>query len=296
MVSAAAKAIIEDMRSQMGGPLPSLEDERLGWEAAVKGDRLPEGTLVSGVALNGVPCEWVERADSDREVVLMIHGGGFNAGSPRTHRKLAATFARLTGRRVLVPDYRLAPEEPFPAGLDDVVAVYAALVEDGVAPADIAFVGDSAGGGLVVAAAMKLKELGAPMPAALVTMSGWMDLTLTAGSIERNRDGPGPTRADLERSAHWYIGDGDRHDPLVSPVFADLSGLPRILIQAAGNDQLLDDSTTLAERAEQMGVDVTLSVAEAMWHVFQMADCPEARAAVEEAAAFVNNGRAADAD
>jgi monoterpene epsilon-lactone hydrolase len=295
MISAQAKAILEDMRSRMGAPLPSLEDERAGWEEWVRGDKLPGGSHVSGVELNGVPCEWVERTESDHDVIVIVHGGGYNAGSPRTHRKLAATFAKLTGKRILVPDYRLAPEEPFPAGLDDIVAVYAALIEDEVAPEHISFIGDSAGGGLVMAVARKLKELGAPLPGALVAMSGWMDLTLTAGSIEQNSIHPNPTRADLARAADWYVGTGDRTNPLVSPVYADLSGLPRMLIQAAGNDVLLDDSLTLAERAREAGVDVTLTVAPEMWHVFQTADCPEARVAVEEAAAFVNNAGAADA-
>jgi monoterpene epsilon-lactone hydrolase len=278
MASAAAERILQEMRAQAGAPPPSLEEERSGWEAFAKTQKLPEGTLVSGVDLNGIPCEWVERGDSDREIVLLVHGGGFNAGSPRTHRRFAATFARMSGHRVLVPDYRLAPEDPFPAGIDDIVAVYAALIEEGVAPETIVFTGDSAGGGLCVAVAMKLKELGAPQPAALLVMSGWLDLTLE----------------ELERSAQWYVGNGDRRDPLVSPVFADLSGLPPMLIQAAGNDQLLDDSVMLAERARAAGVTVTLSIAPDMWHVYQHADCPEAWAAVEEAAAFVNNVRSAD--
>ena len=264
MVSVQAQAIIDDMRAQMGAPLPPLAEERAGWEAWSRQQRLPEGSLVSGVELNGIACEWVERAESEREMLLLVHGGGYSAGSPLTHRRFAAGLALAGGRRVLVPEYRLAPEE-------------------------IAFLGDSAGGGLALASLIKLKELGAPLPAALVTMCGWMDLTLSAASLDAHVGFPGVSRAELERAADWYLPIGDRRDPLVSPVHADLSGLPPLLVQAAGNDILLDDSVILAARAREAGVDVTLTVTPGMWHGFQTGDCPEARAAVEEAVVFVNN-------
>jgi acetyl esterase/lipase len=289
MVSVAAQQIIEQMRSQMGAALPSLEEERRGWEAFARSEKLPEGTLVSGVGLNGVECEWVERGDSDSSVVLLVHGGGFTSGSPRTHRKFAAVLSKASGNRVLVPGYRLAPEHPFPAGLDDVVAVYAALVETGVEPTTISFVGDSAGGGLALGATLRLREIGAPLPGSVVLLSPWLDLTLSGPSIEANAKHPNPSKADLQRASQWYLEGADPRDPLASPVFADLTGLPPLLLQAAGNDVLLDDAVTTAERARAAGVAVTLSVAPEMWHVFQMSDCPEARAAVEEIAAFVNN-------
>jgi acetyl esterase/lipase len=289
MVSAQARTSIEAMQSAAATPLLPLSEERANWEALARKEKLPEGTLVSGAALNGVPCEWVERADSDHDVILFIHGGGFTRGSPRTHRPLAASLTRASGRRLVVPDYRLAPEEPFPAGLDDIVAVYAALVEDGLAPEAIAFAGDSSGAGLALAAALKLKEIGAPLPGALVSLCGWLDLTLTAASLDEPGMLPSPSRAELERNVACYAGAEDRHNPLLSPVFGALAGLPPLLLQAAGRDRLLDDSITLAARAREAGVAVTLSVAAELWHGFQATDCPEARAAVEEAAAFVNN-------
>lgn len=146
MPSPEAETIIAEMRARPEG-MPSLEDERAGWEAYAKTRKLPEGTLVSGVSLNGVPCEWVERADSDGLVIVLVHGGGFSSGSPRTHRQFAARLAQASGARVLVPDYALAPEEPFPAGLDDIVAVYAALAEQGIEAGDIVFSGDYSGAG-----------------------------------------------------------------------------------------------------------------------------------------------------
>ncbi|RYE83740.1 MAG: alpha/beta hydrolase [Hyphomicrobiales bacterium] len=287
MPSPEAEQIIAEMRAKPEG-LPSLAEERSGWEAHAKTLKLPEGTLVSGVSLNGVPCEWVERADSDALVIVLVHGGGFSSGSPRTHRQFAARLAQASGARVLVPDYALAPEEPFPAGLDDIVAVYAALAEQGVEPVDIAFSGDSSGGGLAVAALLKLRELGAPMPRALALISPWVDLTLSGESHRTNRVHPNPSAASLRRAADWYVPAERQRESLVSPLFADLSGLPPMLVQAGGQEVLLDDATGLVARAEAAGVAATLSVAPGLWHVYQHSDCPEAHDAIEEIATFVN--------
>jgi epsilon-lactone hydrolase len=295
MVSTAAERMIEQMRAQMGGPLPSLEEERSSWEAYAKGDKLPEGTLVSGVSLNGVDCEWVGRDDSDGGVLMLVHGGGYNAGSPRTHRKFAATLAKASRHRVLVPDYRLAPESPYPAGLEDVIAVYAAIIEEGADPGSIAFVGDSAGGGLALAAVVQLRDLGAPLPRALVLLSPWLDLTLSGESLDRNAIHPNPSEAELRRAAAWYAGAANAAEPLISPLFADLGGLPPVLAQAGGHDVLLDDAVRVVEQVRAAGGKATLSVAPGLWHGFQMADCLEARAAVEEAVAFVDNAQPADA-
>jgi monoterpene epsilon-lactone hydrolase len=294
MPSPEAEKIIAEMRAEPVGPLRSLEEERTGWEAHVKGARPAEGTLVSGVSLSGVPCERVERADSDGLVVLYAHGGGFNAGSPRTHRLFAAFLSRATGGQVIVPEYALAPEEPFPAGLDDIVAVYAALAEDGVDPGDIVLAGDSAGGGLALSAALKLRELGAPMPRALVLLSPWADLTLAGESHRANRKHPNPTEEDLRRSADWYAPGDRHHDPLVSPLFADLRGLPPMLVQVGGHEVLLDDAVELVRRAKAAGVDTQLSIAPELWHGYQLYDCPEARDAIEEIAAFVHAAVAAE--
>jgi acetyl esterase/lipase len=287
MPSPEAEKIIAEMRARPTG-MPSLEEERSGWEAYAKTLKLPEGTLVSGVSLNGVPCEWVERADSDGLVIVLVHGGGFNSGSPRTHRQFAARLALASGARVLVPDYALAPEEPFPAGLDDIVAVYAALAEQGVEAQDIVFSGDSSGGGLAVAALVKLRELGAPMPRALALTSPWVDLTLSGDSHRTNRAHPNPSEDDLRRAAGWYVPVEQHGEALVSPLFADLSGLPAMLVQAGGHEVLLDDAAQLVARAKAAGVDARLSVAAGLWHVYQHSDCPEARDAIEEIATFIN--------
>lgn len=289
MPSPEAEAIIAEMKARPQGLLPSLEEERSGWEAYAKTLKLPEGSLVSGVSLNGVPCEWVERADSDGLTVLLVHGGGFNSGSPRTHRQHAARLAEASGARVLLPDYALAPEEPFPAGLDDIVAVYAALAEQGTEPQDIVVLGDSSGAGLALAALLKLREVGAPMPRALVLQSAWVDLTLSGRSHDTNAQHPNPSREDLGRAANWYAPAGQHREPLVSPLFADLGGLPPMLLQVGGHEALLDDSVLLAERAAGAGVATTLSVAPGLWHLYQHSDCPEARDAIEEVASFINS-------
>lgn len=287
MPSVEAEKILAEMRAHPEG-MPSLEEERSGWEAHARTLKLPEGTLVSGVSLNGVPCEWVERADNDGLVIVLVHGGGFNSGSPRTHRQFAARLAQASGARVLVPDYALAPEEPFPAGLDDIVAVYAALAEQGVKPADIAFNGDSSGGGLALAGLMKLRELGAPMPRALTLISPWVDLTLSGKSHETYEAHPNPSKPMLRRAADWYAPVDMQRNPLVSPLFGDLGGLPPMLVQVGGNEVLLDDAARLVSRAQAAGVAATLRVAPGLWHVYQHSDCPEAHDAIEEIAAFVN--------
>lgn len=276
------------MRARPAVEPPSLAEERSGWEEYAATLRLPAGTLVSGVSLNGVPCEWVERADSDGAVIVLVHGGGFSSGSPRTHRRHAAQLAQATGARVLVPAYGLAPEEPFPAGLDDIVAVYAALAEQGAFHGDIVLLGDSAGGGLALAAALKLRDLGAPMPRALVLQSPWVDLTLSGASHRTNAGYPNPSAAELRRAADWYAPRDLHGDPLVSPLFADLSGMPPMLIQAGGHEVLLDDAVELAARAQAAGVEARLTIGEQLWHVYQHFDCPEARDAIEEAAVFIN--------
>lgn len=287
MLSPEADAVLSQLRAEMGQPRPPLDVEREQWEASMRGQRPVEGTLVSGVSLNGVPCEWVERVDSDGLVVLLVHGGGYVSGSPRTHRLLAAKLAQAMDARVLVPDYALAPEHPFPAGLEDIVAVYAALAEQGVAPSDIVLLGDSAGGGLALAALLKLRDLGAPMPRGAVLLSPWADLTLSGESHQTQAMHPNPARDNLARCAELYAGAAERREPLLSPAFADLSGLPPLLIQAGGNEVLLDDSRMVAARAEAAGVPVRLSVAPELWHVYHLSACPEADAAIAEISRFV---------
>lgn len=295
MLSPQAETIIAEMRARPADVLLPVADERAAVDAAAKAQKLPEGTLVAGVSLNGVLCEQVERADHDGQLILYVHGGGFCVGSSRSHRLFAAKLAQASGCRVLVPDYALAPEEPFPAGIDDIVAVYAALAENGVQAGDITLAGDSAGGAVALAAAIKLRELGAPMPRAIVLLSPWLDLTLSGASHMANQAYPNMAEPRLRRAAGWYAPEGQHRDPLVSPLFADLRGLPPMLVQVGEREVFLDDSVELVRRAKAAGVEATLHVAPELWHVYQHSDCPEARDAIEDIAAFVHAAAPAEA-
>ncbi len=247
------------------------------------------------VGADGVPAEWiVPPLVHSSHVVLYLHGGGYCLGSIATHRKLAAHIATAAGCRGLIIDYRLAPEHPFPAGLDDAVTAYKWLLSQGVAPADIAVAGDSAGGGLTLATAIRLRDEGTALPEALVCLSPWTDLAMTGDSIMINVDNDFLIDPSDDRPGRWYLsaGEADAKHPLVSPLRADLHGLPRMLIQVGSHEVLLDDSIRLAESAETAGVEVCLEVWPAMQHVFQMVVgmVPEATEAVQRIGEWLRSG------
>jgi acetyl esterase/lipase len=254
---------------------------------------LPPGDDVVAVPVDvaGVRGEWVEAdgASSDR-AVLYLHGGGYVMGSFVTHRKLAGDLSRASGARVLMVDYRLAPEHPCPAGVDDAVHAYRWLRAEVGDAARLALAGDSAGGGLTVATLIALRDAGDPMPAAALCISPWVDCTLDAASLASRADrdpivGPG----DLALFRDWYVGEADPWPALASPVHADLTGLPPLLVHVGDAEVLLDDACLLAERAERAGVDVTLEVWPEMihvWHVFA-GRVPESTEAVRRAGDFL---------
>ena len=220
---------------------------------------------------------------------LLLHGGGYNAGSPKTHRRMAANLAAATGMRVLVPDYRLAPEHPFPAGVKDALLAYGWLLSQGLSEADIVVGGDSAGGGLALSMLLALREANARMPLAAVLMAPWTDLTVSSPSYETLRDkDPTITREGLREAGLWYAGNRDPADPMLSPLFADPRGLPPLLIHAGGDEVMVDDSVLFAEKAQAAGVETVLKVWPGLWHVFQVqSHVPEAAQAIAEIGAFV---------
>jgi acetyl esterase/lipase len=246
---------------------------------------------VQVVDAGGVPAEWVAVEGAEHEaVVLYLHGGGYCIGSLNTHRGMAARVAGACGARVLNVDYRLAPEHPHPAAVDDAVAAYRWLLGTGVAPGAIVVGGDSAGGGLVVATLLALRDAGDPLPAAGVCMSPWVDLTCTSGTFETKADDdPMCSKEGLDEMAAAYAGEHDVHHPLVSPLHADLSRLPPLLIQVGTAEVLLDDAVRLAERARSAGVDVRLEAWDDLVHVFQAFApvVPEAVEALDGIGAFV---------
>jgi len=271
-------------RASASRALVPVEEERRGWEESVAADVLPAGTSFVAAEFGGVPAEIVTRGGHAGGTILLFHGGGYNAGSPRTHRKFAARLAKATGWRVIVPDYHLAPEHPFPAGLEDAIAVYRRVrMEHG----PLAVMGDSAGGGLATALLFEARRLRVEMPERMVLFSPQGDLTYSGSSIHTNAGYPNPSRADLERSAALYAGERDRKHPLLSPVFGDFSGFPPTLVFAGGREVLLDDAIRIVARAQEQGVTAQIRVGPGLWHAFVLFECPEADAALVEVAEFL---------
>jgi acetyl esterase/lipase len=269
---------------------PTLAEQRAGMSAFLGANPLPADVETSKVSANGVPAEWFSIPSSDpARVVLYLHGGGYVIGSNDSHREFTARVARACSGRVLSLDYRLAPEHPFPAAVDDAVAGYRYLLGSGVKPASIVIAGDSAGGGLTVATFVALKQAGEPMPAAGVCLSPWVDLEGTGDSMT-SRDALDPMVHKpglLEMAAHYLQGKNAR-DPLASPLYADLAGLPPMLIQVGTSETLFDDSTRLTAKAKAAGIDVTLEEWDEMIHVFQVFPVlPEARQATEKIGTFI---------
>jgi acetyl esterase/lipase len=238
----------------------------------------------------GCPAEWVRAPAVDRDrAVLYLHGGGFVMGSLGTHRKLAGDLSRASGVSVLLLDYPLAPEHPFPAGIESAVAAFGALAAE-LGPANVVVGGDSAGGGLVMATLLRLRDQGDDLPAAGICLSPWVDLVETdhRNSPQAPLD-PVVHTEGIVRMRDLYLGGADPAQPLASPARADLSGLPPLLIQVGQAEVLLGDSQRLAARAEECGVDVTFEEWPEMVHVWQMfaGRVPEATEAVEGIGRFV---------
>ncbi|OLS33674.1 alpha/beta hydrolase [Bacillus sp. MRMR6] len=235
--------------------------------------------------IDGIYAEWLstEQSAADK-VILYLHGGAYGYCSADTHRSLAARIMREAGVKVLLPEYRLAPEHPFPAAIEDAVTVYHWLQEQGYQPEDIIFAGDSAGGGLSVSAALMLRDMNEPLPAAIICLSPWVDLTGGGESYSKNKAKDPYLNAELAlRAARAYAGNEPLTHPLISPVYADLTGLPPLFIQVGSIEILLSDAEKLAHKAILSGVEVTFTVWKGMWHVFQMSrKMTEAKRAVME--------------
>ena len=261
-------------------------------------DRLPRprrvqyvDTIVSGIpAIVATPIDDVAGTSPPRHL-LYLHGGGYMLGSPRSHIAMAARLARLADATATVIDYRLAPEHVYPAAIDDCVAAYRALVTD-VDPATITIAGDSAGGGAVLSTMCALRDAGDRLPGAAYLLSPWTDLTGSGESVRtRAQADPMIDGSRIPAAGRVYAGETPLDHPGVSPLFADLHGLPSMLIQTGVDEVLLSDSTRLAEKARAAGVDVTLDLADGMWHVYQSFArfVPEATDALHRAAVFIRS-------
>jgi len=239
------------------------------------GAPLPKGTATQSVVADGSRAEWVlaDEIDPARRM-LYVHGGGFVAGSPTSHRALAARIGRAAGCAVLLADYPLAPEHPFPAALEDCVRCLRFLRDrgpEGSTPArEVIVAGDSAGGGLALATLLACRDAGEPMPAASVTLSAWTDLTMSGPSVVAQAAAdPMIQAAHMGPCAALYLGTHSARDPLASPLFGDLRGLPPLLMQVGDREVMLDDTRRFAARAREHGVRVTEEVWPGMFHVFQ---------------------------
>lgn len=231
----------------------------------------PEDVTYAEGTVGGVLGIWCHPAGAEAaKVLLYTHGGGFAVGSAQSHRKLAAHVAKAVGATAFVLDYRRAPEHPHPAGLDDTVSAFLALVEQGIRPGDITTIGDSAGGNLAVAAALALKERNHPLPGSVVAFSPWLDME-NAGETLASNDATDALISVplLEGMIAGVLGDQTSPTaPLANPLYGDFSGFPRLYINAGGDEALLDNATRLARIADEAGVDVTLSVVAGQQHVF----------------------------
>ena len=232
---------------------------------------VPADVTTSSGSLGGIGVVNVEAAGTDdARVIFYLHGGAYAIGTAASSVGLASDLARRAGARLVTIEYRLAPEHPHPAAIDDAVMAYRGLLDSGVAASAIAIAGESAGAGLAAATLIALKHAGLPQPTGAVLMSPWVDLTLSGESMSAKATvDPALTPGGLRRRAVDYVADGDRTAELVSPIFADLSGLPPLLIQAGSHEILLDDATRLACRAAAADVAVRLEVTPGVPHVFQ---------------------------
>jgi acetyl esterase/lipase len=223
-------------------------------------------------------------------VIYYLHGGGYTMGSISTHRELISRLSRAARARAFAIDYRLAPEDPFPAAVEDSTSAYRWLISSGVDPARLAIAGDSAGGGLTLATLVALRDKGDPLPAAAVCLSPWVDLEgLGESMTARDEVDPMVHRDSLLVAAKAYLGHADPHTPLAAPLYADLRGLPPLLIQVGTAETLFDDATRLAERARAAGVEVVVEPWDEMFHVWQFCASllPEGQQAIDRIGEFV---------
>ena len=291
MPSPQHEAIVAAIVAQQASPPatpPTIEESRAGFEAMTAAFAVPADVRVEPTRAGSVPAAWISTPGArDDAALLYLHGGGYMLGSVRTHTELCGRIARATGLRVLAIDYRLAPEHPFPAAVDDAVAAHRWLLAQGLDPGRLAVGGDSAGGGLALATLVALRAAGERLPACAVCLSPYTDL-----SDERPAEGNGDpliTAEALPMMASTYLQGRNPKEPTASPVFADFRGLPPLLIQVGTRERLLSDSLRVAERARAAGVDVTLEKGEGLVHVWHLfgPEMPEAREAVARIGAFV---------
>jgi len=291
MASNELQMIIDAFRSRPNMADLSIEEQRAQMEVNLTQFQLPMDVRCEPVDAGSVPAEWITTPDAVAErVICYLHGGGYVLGSINTHRELASRLSRAASARVLILDYRLAPENLFPAAVDDSIAAYRWLLSIGVDPARLVIAGESAGGGLTIATLVALRDAGEPLPAAGICLSPWVDLACLGESIVTKAEiDPVVNKENILMLAKAYLGDTDPCTPLASPLYADLTGLPPLLIQVGTAECLFDDAMRLADHARAAGVDVTLEPWDDMihmWHMFA-AILPEGQQAIDRIGEFI---------
>ena len=259
------------LRQSAFPPGSGVDEQRRLLKELLSAQPLPAEVTVTAAALGGVPtAEITVDGIEPRHVVLYFHGGVYVMGDAFLAADLASQVGRRAHAKAISVDYRLAPEHPYPAAVDDALAAYEALLHDGIAPADIVFAGESAGGGLAIATLVNARDHGLPLPAAALVMSPYADLTLAGASMEtRSEVDPLLSREALHARVTDYLAEQDAALALISPIFADLSGLPPLIIQAGTHEVLLDDAIRLAQQAASADVEFTLDITPGVPHVFQ---------------------------
>ncbi|MBL4744641.1 MAG: alpha/beta hydrolase [Cycloclasticus sp.] len=275
-------------------PNMTLDDMRDVFDEWEKPTKEPEGVTYKSDNVGGVDVIWAIPVDADtNKVLIYTHGGGFVVGSSSSHRKLAGHVAKALGAISVILDYRLAPEAPFPAQIDDAVSVYKAILASGIQANNITTVGDSAGGNLAISSVLKFRELGLPLPGSVIAFSPWLDMELTGTTLDTNEATDALVkRPVLEAMSGMFLGEnGAANDPLANPLHADFSHYPALYINAGSDETLLDDSRRLHAMASEAGVNSTLSVVEGMQHVFPFlaGRAEEADNEIKKIAAWYNN-------
>ena len=286
------RLVVKYWMSPMFNTSSTVQKQRKAFERFSNFSILPKKTKIQQLQIGKIDAEWISVGTPlENYVILYLHGGAYCIGSSNTHRELAARISKASKIKTLLINYRLAPEHPYPAAIEDVVFTYDWLLKNGFLSNNVIIIGDSAGGGLAISALVKLRDLGAPIPAAAVCISPWTDLQLTGDSIQTHtQKDPFLTHQWLQLMARHYAANNDIQTPFISPQNADLSMLPPLLIQVGSDEILLSDSIRLAERAREAGVDSTLDVWENMWHVwhFFVGKMPEANCAINRICNFIH--------
>lgn len=290
MPSQEHEAIIEMLKNRPIVESPDINDQRANFDAMTKMFAIPDDVGIEEIQIETMNADWITTSTTDNtRVVLYLHGGGYVIGSNVGYRELASRVSRSSCARVLLINYRLAPENKFPAAVDDATLAYRYLLSQGIPANRIAIAGDSAGGGLTLATLMALKEAGDSLPACAVCLSPWADLEGQGESAKPGAvDDPIVQVEGLRAMGQLYAGDEIRN-PLASPVLGDYEGLPPLLIQVGTREVLLSDATRVAELAESAGVDVSLEQGEGLVHVWQLfgPDIPESVDALKRIGEFV---------